>query len=91
MACAIVTPVLGVYLSLRLLQGYWGPRIVPIAALLVALSGPADAGVHRLQTAPIGILAMIGSFLLFVVGTLAALTKAGGPSESSIGDSKLRL
>ena len=75
MACAIVTPVLGVYLGLRLLQGHWGPRIIPLAAVLVASSGPGDSGIGQLRAAPLGILAMMGSLLLFALGTLVALTK----------------
>lgn len=75
MACAIVTPVLSVYLVLRLLKGQWGPGVVPLTAVLVASSGPGDFGVSQIQAAPLGILAVMGSFLLFALGTLAAISK----------------
>jgi len=84
MACAIVAPVLAVCLALRLLRGHWGPRLVPLAAVLVACSGPVDACISRLQTAPLGILALAGSILLFAVGTIAAVTKPQWRRESPL-------
>ena len=73
--CAIAAPVLVAYLLARWLSGLWGPRVVPIAALLSMLAGPGDLAVARLQATPAGLLAVIGSFLLFGLGTLAALTR----------------
>ncbi len=81
MTCAIVTPVLSASLASRLLAGAWGTRIVPLAALLVAFSGPADSSLRQLHSAPAGVLAVIGSFLLFALGTLAALTRHRWQSE----------
>lgn len=75
MACAAAAPVLGGYLAARLIGGDWGPRVLPIAAVIVMLAGPGDLTATRLQTAPIGLLAVIGSFLLFGLGTLAAANK----------------
>lgn len=75
MACAVVTPVLGSFLAARLLIGRWGPLVVPLAAVLVALAGPGHSAGDSLQTAPVGLVAIIGSFLLFALGTVAALTK----------------
>jgi hypothetical protein len=57
--------------AVRLLTGNWSPRAVSIAAVLVLLVGPTG----KLQTASVGPLATAGSFLLFGLGTLAALTK----------------
>jgi len=75
MTCVIVTPVLSAYLISRLVNGAWGARVIPLAALLVAFSGPADSSFTQLHSAPAGVLAVIGSFLLFVLGTVAALTR----------------
>jgi len=75
MTCAIVTPVMAAFLVYRLLTGAWQARIVPLAALVVALSGPANASFAQLHSAPAGVLAVLGSFLLFALGTLAALTR----------------
>ena len=44
----------------------------PVKAML---SGPTGFGAGTLYAAPMGLLAVIGSFLLFGMGTLAALTK----------------
>jgi len=71
-------------MALILLAGYsvwtfltddWAPRIVPVASAVVALSGPVSLAVTKTQTAPTGVLAIVGSFGLFAVGTAAALTK----------------
>jgi len=53
----------------------WSPLVVPGSALAVALSGPANLLVTKIQTAPVGVLALAGSLLLFALGTAAALTK----------------
>ena len=75
MICAMAAPVLVAYLLARWLSGRWGPRVVPIAALLSMLAGPGNFAAARLQATPAGLLAVIGSFLLFGLGTLAALTR----------------
>jgi len=75
MACAVAGPVLAIYFVVRFLRGGWAPRAVPIAAIFVMLSWPGDFSAHKLQTTPVGLLAVVGSFLLFGLGTLAALTK----------------
>ena len=53
----------------------WAPIVVPIAGALVVLCGPANLAYMRLQSTPLGVLAVLASFLLFGVGTVAALTK----------------
>jgi hypothetical protein len=68
-ATAAIT--LAACVAVRLFTGKWSPRTVPIAAALVLLIGPTG----KLQTASVGPLATAGSFVLFGVGTLAALTK----------------
>jgi hypothetical protein len=63
------------YLVTQLLQGGRGHLVLPAAAILVVLSGPGNYLVETLQYAPAGLLAVVGSFLLFALGTAAALTK----------------
>jgi len=53
----------------------WRPLAIPAAAALVALSHPMNFVLLKTQTAPVGVLAVIGSFVLFALGTAAALTK----------------
>lgn len=67
--------VLAAYLITQLLRGRWDLFILPAASIVTVLSGPGNALVLFLQTAPSGLLAVIGSFLLFAFGTAAALTK----------------
>ena len=49
--------------------------VVPAASILVTLSGPANAAADGMLLVPIGLLAVIGSFLFFGFGTAAALTR----------------
>jgi len=75
MPCAVAIPVLGAVLVLRWLQGRWSSLAVPLAAGLVLLCPPGRSAAVQLQLAPAGLLAIIGSFVLFGLGTVAALTK----------------
>jgi hypothetical protein len=75
MPCIPGAIVLGAYLITQLLRGRWDLFILPAASILTVLSGPGNTLVLFLESAPMGLLAMIGSFLLFVLGTAAALTK----------------
>lgn len=54
----------------------WPPVSIPIAGVLVALCSPVNFVFTKLQATPAGILAVAGSFLLFGLGTIAALTKS---------------
>jgi hypothetical protein len=71
----LAATVLVIYIVARVVRGYWSARVVPLAALLVILAGPAEFTGNKLETFPTGLLAIIGSFLLFAVGTVAALTR----------------
>jgi hypothetical protein len=75
MTVAAAGPVLGLYLLSRWLTGRWGSPVVPAAAALAMLSGPTGSTTVILYSAPAGLLAVIGSFLLLGLGTLTALTK----------------
>jgi hypothetical protein len=53
----------------------WTPLVVPGMAVGVALCGPLNLLLMKLQTTPVGVLALGGSLVLFAIGTAAALTK----------------
>jgi len=68
--------VLASYLVNQLLRGRWDSLIIlPAASISAVLSGPGNFLLESLQSAPGGLLAIIGSFLLFALGTALALTK----------------
>jgi hypothetical protein len=74
-AFAVAAPVLGVYFAVRGFGGKWGPIVIPLAAVLTMLAAPSHFTAGKLQAAPVGLLAVASSFILFGLGTLAALTK----------------
>jgi hypothetical protein len=59
----------------RLLTGLWSSRAIAGAALAVSLSWPFRRSLEHLQTLSFGYIAVMLGFLLFAVGTIAALTK----------------
>jgi hypothetical protein len=74
-AWLIAIPVLAAWFVFKWLRGTWSLFVVPAAALLVVLSAPGDVAAVHLESTPGGLLAVIGSFLLFGLGTLGAITK----------------
>jgi hypothetical protein len=66
---------LAVYAVARMVTGRWSPLDLPIAASAVMLAGPTKFLTQAALAAPIGILAIAASFLLFAAGTAAALTR----------------
>jgi len=56
-------------------RGVWRLFTVPVAALLVMLSGPCCGAVEILRTFPVGLLVMFVTFLLLGVAGIAALTR----------------
>jgi hypothetical protein len=75
MPCIPGMIVLGAYVITQFLRGRWDTFILPAASILTVLSGPGNFLVQAIQSAPMGLLAVLGSFLLFALGTAAALTK----------------
>jgi len=67
--------VLGTCFACQLYSFEWKKTAVPVAALMVMLSGPCCGIIEGVRLAPVGLLAVTGSFLLFGFGTLAALTR----------------
>ena len=67
--------VLGIYSARKFFFGQAGQLIVPLAALLVMFTGPCEMIAINLRTMPTGLLAVLASFGLFGLGTVAALTR----------------
>jgi hypothetical protein len=67
--------VLGVCVLLRWVVGQWRHPAVLIAAALTALAGPLQSVGTRAADIPLAIKVVLGSFVCFGIGTLAALTK----------------
>jgi len=63
------------YALLGVVTGQWGARVVPAGAALSFLAAPANSFFDLMRTSPAGLLAVLGSFALFGLGTFAALTK----------------
>jgi hypothetical protein len=76
MPCFTGTVVLTVYVCAQIRSRKWDLPVIPGAAILVMVSGPGASAVEGVRTMPPGLLAVIGSFLLFAVGTVAALTRS---------------
>jgi len=71
----IAVPVVAAWFVFRWLRGTWSLFVIPVAALLVMLSAPGHVAAIHLESTPGGLLAVVGSFLLFGLGTLGAITK----------------
>jgi hypothetical protein len=67
--------VMMIWATRGLLTRNWRPVALPVAAGLVMVSSPVHFLTIKVQTAPTGLLYVVGSFLLFGVGTFVALTK----------------
>jgi hypothetical protein len=68
--------VLGAAVAARWRLGTWLTPVLPLAALVVLAMPPVFVAIDWLRTVPGGLVALGGSFLLFGLGTLAALTKS---------------
>jgi hypothetical protein len=80
---AVSVLVLAACVLSRWLRGYWEPRLVTIAACICLFAAPAHYLFEKARTSPAGLVAIVGSFLLFGLGTIAALTRsAWNPSAS---------
>ena len=75
MSCTVAAVVLSAYLLARWANGNWPPIAIPVAGVLVIISGPANFAAGKLQEASVGLLAIGASFVLFAFGTALALTK----------------
>jgi hypothetical protein len=67
--------VVAVYFCARFILGQWGPRVLPYAALALMSMEPICKIASKVPETPAGVVLLIGSFALFALGTVAALTK----------------
>lgn len=74
--CASGIAVLAVYFGARGLAGFWGPGVIPLVGAASAVIAPARNGILLLERTPVGVLILLGSFILFALGTIAAITKS---------------
>ena len=80
---AVATLVLAICAIERWRAGEWGSRLVPLAAGTCLAVAPAHPVFDLAKASPAGLLAIVASFLLFGLGTVAALTRsAWNPSVS---------
>jgi hypothetical protein len=64
------------YFAFGLLGNIWASRMILLASTIVLISTPVNYFIEKIKTASPGILAVIGSFVLFAVGTWFALSKS---------------
>ncbi len=67
--------VLVIWLTQGFVFSKWSPMVVPVAALMVATCSPMNLAITSLRTVPTGVVIIGASFLLFALGTVAALTR----------------
>ena len=79
--------VLAVYGLVRWITGRWGPKVVPLSALAILLSLPLHRTAVKVKHLPLALVAMIGSYLLFAVGTWFALIKGRWSHDPKENDS----
>lgn len=65
------------------IAGYRVSRVVVASALVSLLATPANYLVDKIRSSPTGLLAVVGSFLLFGLGTAAALTRSSWNHSAS--------
>ena len=73
------------YGAVRLIFGFWGARVVPLAAMLVLFCKPVLLVKSFFEMAPAGLVALVTSFVLFAIGTVVALMRnRGNKNERSL-------
>jgi hypothetical protein len=74
--CAMSAVLLAGVVVKKFFGGGWQPLVVPASAAFVLLLKPEGTLTARVQMMPTPLLVVISSFVLFGLGTLAALTKS---------------
>ncbi|MDB6121063.1 MAG: hypothetical protein JWQ71_56 [Pedosphaera sp.] len=83
--------ILAICTLLKLIHGQWPPLVLPISAAIALLIHPSIFVITKAQSTPIGLWVVAGSFVLFAIGTLLALTKSKwNPSSSPVAPSTHR-
>jgi hypothetical protein len=77
---AMISTMAAVVLStcgiIKLIRGTWPPLVLPISAGIALLMYPGNLAVIMAQDTPVGLWVIAGSFLLFAIGTVTALTRS---------------
>ncbi len=60
----------------KFIRSHWPPLILPCVATVVLFTAPGSHLAEPAQSVPIGLWVVAGSFMLFVIGTILALTKS---------------
>ncbi len=63
------------HFAIRAIFGAWSSRLVPYAALLVLVCNPLWKLIAQIEDAPMGVIILAASFVLFALGTALALTR----------------
>ncbi|MGZ4961606.1 MAG: hypothetical protein ACXWC8_03535 [Limisphaerales bacterium] len=63
-------------LVMRWICGYWAHRLIPFAALTAMVMPPGFKAAEMLMRAPVGLMILLASFLLFAIGIMTALTRS---------------
>lgn len=72
---ALPALVLAVCCYRRWRLGQWPPLVLPASAATALAATPVNWVINKLQTAPIGVLAMAASFAMLGIGAAVAITK----------------
>jgi hypothetical protein len=73
MTCVMSMPLLIAYTAFSIYHWSLKRRFLPVAALLLMLSGPGDSTANRLRNSSGGVSSIVASFVLFAAGTAVAL------------------
>jgi len=63
-------------LTTRWICGFWAHRLIPFAALAAMVMPPGFRAAEMLMRAPVGLMILLASFLLFAIGIMTALTRS---------------
>lgn len=63
-------------LIVRYSAGYWAHRLIPFAALMAMVMPPGFKTSEMLTHAPVGLMVLLASFLLFAAGIMTALMRS---------------
>ena len=67
--------VLAVYLGARAISGAWSARVIPWSAAAVMAMTPLRLGILECERAPVGLLILCVSFVMFALGTILAINR----------------
>ena len=72
---SLAVAVIAVYIAIRCIFGFWASRVILGSAVGVLFGELLLKSLELVKTTPPGVIALVGSFILFAAGTVAALTR----------------